>query len=174
MKKLLATIVAISMVIGMITVTSTISAGAVGPKVTPKPPKATMAPTPTPAPKVNIPVVKPPKKFGAFTIFAGTTSPKAHVRILVLGKIVASGQANAKGVFSIKVITKKLKKEAVVYAYIVVKGKIIKSAARKVVVGVVVTPPPTPTPAPTAAPTPAPTPEPTPVPTAEPTMVPTT
>ena len=168
MKKLLSMLVAMAMVFSIVTV---LPASAKSPspkaKVVVKTPKPTVAPTPKPTPKVKAPVVKPVKKVGKFTIFTGTTTPKAHVRILVGTKIVAAGLANKLGFFSIKVESKKLKKEAVVYAYIIVKGKIVKSALRKVSCAVVVITP-TPTPAPTATPEPIATATPEPVATATP------
>jgi len=173
MKKLLSMAIAMAMVFSILTIAPVVQAEkSTIAKAVVKTPKPTVKPTPTPAPKVKTPVLKKLKKVGKFTIFAGTTTPKAHIRILVAGKIVASGLADKKGLFSIKVESKKLKKEAVVYAYVIVKGKIVKSASRKVQVGVVVISP-TPTPAPTPAPTPEITPEPVETPTPAPVETPT-
>lgn len=173
MKKALALLVAVSLVFGAMTVT-------LADKKTPAPTKtpkvtvastATPAPTVTPAPKVKTPTVKATKS-GKFVIFSGTTTVKAHVRILVNNKIVAAGQADSKGKYSIKVEAKKLTKEAVVFAYIIVKGKVEKSAAKKVVVPVTPSPTATPAPSATVAPTVAPTATATPAPSATATPAP--
>ncbi|MEI6131661.1 MAG: hypothetical protein WCQ41_02390 [Bacillota bacterium] len=118
----------------------------------------------TPMPR---PTWQPPVK--SFTIFAGTTTAKAFVRVMVGKKMVAMRKAKADGSFSIKVWDKKLKGVAKVDAFILKKMK--KHRMMRVFVDVTLTSPiPTSDPTPVPDPTPTPVPNSGPVPTPEPTV----
>lgn len=170
MKKALALLVVVSLIFGAMTVVFADKRGSDEnrdhntPKVTVTP-KA--SPTVTPESKEKKHSCKT-KKIGKFTYFTGTTTAKAHLRILVSGKTVAAGLADSKGNFSIKVETKKLKGTATVYAYIVVRTEVpvVLAPSATPAPSATVVPTTTATPVPSATATPAPSATATPAPSA--------
>lgn len=162
MKKILALMVAAAMVFSI----ATVSLAAPKKEETKKPTKSEQKAKATKVkkPSVKKPSVKKPSKSGKFVVFQGTTTAKAHIRILVGKKTVAAGLADKKGNFKIKVLASKLKSEVTIYAYTKVKGKIQKSDSRRVAVPVTLLPQPEPTPEPTVVPEPTVAPVETPIP----------
>jgi len=194
MKKFFAVVVAIAMVVGISTVafagpkgevnkkdcgTKHAPTDGVKPSCQPRPtcpPRPTMDPNATPRPTCPPkathqprPTIDPnatPKPTPSFTVFEGTTTAKAFVRISVGKKTLALHKAKKDGTFSIKVSTKKIKGEVKVEAFILTKVK-KHHWKKEFVVVTLTTPAPVVTPEPTPVVTPEPVPEVTPEPAPE-------
>ncbi len=77
-------------------------------------------PKPVPTPSVKTPVavkIKTTSITKSTVKIIGTTSPKAHVRMVINKKIKASALANTKGAFTLKCSLKSYKKGQVIYFY---------------------------------------------------------
>ncbi|MEI6602408.1 MAG: hypothetical protein WCL54_02865 [Clostridia bacterium] len=139
------------------------------PNATPRPtcpprptldPNATPRPTCPPRPTLDPNATPRPHPVLVFTVFSGTTTAKAFVRVVVGKKVIAQKRADKDGKFSIKVLAKRIKGEAKVVAFVLTKVK--KHHMKKVYVDVTLDGPATSEPTPTPEITPEPTPEVTP------------